>query len=83
MDQLHAHAPNGVGIHVVVLARVLLAYVSPSSGLPYVVAELFILGYRLIQVVHGHAQMLDAFRVLLEEVGVDVRGRRLGALIHS
>src|SRR6202021_4154113 len=42
MNQLHAHAANGVGTHVVVLARVLLAPVSPRTGLPYVIAELFI-----------------------------------------
>jgi hypothetical protein len=76
VDQLHADAANGVGIHVVVLTRVLLAYVPPGSGLPYVIAELLIIGYCLIQVVHRHAQMLNALRVLFEEVGVDVRRRR-------
>ena len=47
VDQLDDNAADGVGIHVVVLAGVFFADISPGSGLPYVIAELFIVGYCL------------------------------------
>src|SRR6266404_1085286 len=78
MNQLDADATYGVGIHVVVLPGVLLADVSPGSGLPYVVAELLVVGDSFTQVVDRHTKMLYAFLVCLEEVGIDVRGSRRG-----
>src|SRR5271168_275254 len=73
VDEFYGDTSDGVGIHVVVLAGVFLAYVSPGSGLPYVITELLVVGNCLVQIVHRHAQMLNALFVQLKEIGINVR----------
>ncbi len=73
VNQLHANPTFRIRIHIRILARVLLTNIAPRSRLPYVIAQLFIRRNRLLQIVYGHAQMLNPFMVRLQKVSIDVR----------
>lgn len=79
-DQLHADSTDFVRVHIVILARIRLADVAPCARLPHGKAELFVSGSGFGEIVYGHANMLDAFSMALQEIFINIgwSGWRLG-----
>src|SRR4029077_14046184 len=72
-DHLSTYASDFVRVHIVVLSGIGLSDVSPCTGLPHRKAEFFISGSSFREVVHRHANVLDAFPMALQEIFINIR----------
>src|ERR1700727_1626380 len=73
-DQFCTYASDFVRVHVVVLTGIGFSDISPCPGLPHRKAEFFIHGGSFGEIVHRHANVLDAFSMKLQEICINIRG---------
>lgn len=73
VDQLRGDSTRRIGIHIAVAARPLLADVAPRARLHYPVSEVLVSADGLVEVVDRQAQVVNAFAVRLQKIGITVR----------